>query len=430
MKKIIYFTLPFLIIYGNINAQNIEITPVKENISYTSLDSEGYYSFLIKDSLAYIIGTNDTYQNFLKLKLNGDTIIDKSYLIENEPYYDNSEIFSINDTIISSYSRSIIKYNENGEILDELNLTNTDVLFENNIWYVVGKYAVISGQSLSNLDTILNIDFGTGFSKVCISNSSILLGGYTNYSDIDGSEPYLLKLNNEHDTTWSKIYRDLNREYIENILEVEDGNLLLGLDNAILKVNSHGDTLWYKELDNSPSIETLLRINEDEYLVLTNLRYNYPHIKQAKLYRLSKDGKFIDEILLGDTSSTVYLNKAFDLVQVNKNTFMCVLITYNNNSTYNISMVEISFDIPNNIESTEKTSINFFPNPVKNYLNLVNCKDLIGNAQYSVIDGSGRVLLTKELDNNQIDMSSFQRGIYFIQIGNNDKIQSIKVLKD
>lgn len=87
----------------------------------------------------------------------------------------------------------------------------------------------------------------------------------------------------------------------------------------------------------------------------------------------------------------------------------------------------VGSDCSLNISEAPKTKINVYPNPVQDFLhlNLPNAVNTI-----SLIDGSGRIILTKTCGNTAIlDLSKYKRGIYYVLVRNPDKTLTIKILK-
>jgi hypothetical protein len=75
------------------------------------------------------------------------------------------------------------------------------------------------------------------------------------------------------------------------------------------------------------------------------------------------------------------------------------------NTTFNCTTV---YD-----ESFQKTEISIYPNPATN---IIQIDGLCTNAIVDVYDISGKLLLTKQLISNQIDISSLAKGLYFIKL--------------
>ena len=63
--------------------------------------------------------------------------------------------------------------------------------------------------------------------------------------------------------------------------------------------------------------------------------------------------------------------------------------------------------------------LDIFPNPVTDILHLRSEKDLIG-AEISIMDFHGKVLLQKDITSLEIDLSSFEKGIYFLEINDTE----------
>ncbi|MEA4937309.1 MAG: leucine-rich repeat domain-containing protein, partial [Paludibacter sp.] len=98
-------------------------------------------------------------------------------------------------------------------------------------------------------------------------------------------------------------------------------------------------------------------------------------------------------------------------------------------TAFNISpwneMKNIEEYSPTALPSVEgKTGIRIYPNPVQNELFV---RDLIGdNVQFSIIDLTGKQIVTGKLFNNKsIDISSLSEGIYFLKVKN----EAFKIVK-
>ncbi len=70
--------------------------------------------------------------------------------------------------------------------------------------------------------------------------------------------------------------------------------------------------------------------------------------------------------------------------------------------------------------------INLYPNPTNGILYFSNSNKSI---LVTIYDFQGKLLLSKMLDNNTIDISGFQNGIYFLKSVNSDKVTITKVIK-
>lgn len=91
-----------------------------------------------------------------------------------------------------------------------------------------------------------------------------------------------------------------------------------------------------------------------------------------------------------------------------------------------------------NIETNtdSKSTINIFPNPFRSELNVEYESDMFGDAQISCYDSHGKRIeyfdmnhRVKGLNKMKINTLNWPSGIYYVQISNAEKTQTLKVLK-
>ncbi len=79
-----------------------------------------------------------------------------------------------------------------------------------------------------------------------------------------------------------------------------------------------------------------------------------------------------------------------------------------------------------NISAMQK-DLTVFPNPVSSVINI----DAENSSVLQITDMTGKIIITKVLENNnQIDMSDYKAGVYFFVISNDQKVETIKVVKN
>ena len=76
------------------------------------------------------------------------------------------------------------------------------------------------------------------------------------------------------------------------------------------------------------------------------------------------------------------------------------------------------------IDETSKLSFNVFPIPAQNEIQITGTEGMI-----SITDMSGKVLITKELNNNAVDVSALCAGSYIISVANNGKVGKQLLIK-
>lgn len=84
-------------------------------------------------------------------------------------------------------------------------------------------------------------------------------------------------------------------------------------------------------------------------------------------------------------------------------------------------------------ENNSILNVNFYPNPVNNFINLVSDKDLI-NAQINILDLSGRIVKQYQVNTtnsvvNSIDVNDLTNGVYLLQLNNNGELNNFRFIK-
>lgn len=89
------------------------------------------------------------------------------------------------------------------------------------------------------------------------------------------------------------------------------------------------------------------------------------------------------------------------------------------------------FEIPVNIKDIRTNSISIFPNPVKNEL-LIKGKSTLKNTSISIVNLQGQQIFTTRIDQEElrIDVSFLKKGIYFLQVIGDYKLEVKKFIKE
>jgi hypothetical protein len=174
--------------------------------------------------------------------------------------------------------------------------------FDNNL--LIGGYY---GSNISALKIARNgklvwrNDVNAGYKSLVFSiaetaDHSIFLCGSTSRHLASTQEDILLvKLNQAGDTIWTRTYGGSELEYGYNMIATSDGNLLIAAstksfgdpygDLYLLKLNTNGDTLWTKTYPDQGEEQPyhLLETRNGEYLLTAT---NKDNATQAELYML------------------------------------------------------------------------------------------------------------------------------------------------
>lgn len=80
------------------------------------------------------------------------------------------------------------------------------------------------------------------------------------------------------------------------------------------------------------------------------------------------------------------------------------------------------------LKEIKNPNITLYPNPVREYLNINGLET--SNKPIQVLDITGKVILEEKPEQNQINLSQFSPGIYFLKIETNDAYEIKKIIKE
>ena len=88
-----------------------------------------------------------------------------------------------------------------------------------------------------------------------------------------------------------------------------------------------------------------------------------------------------------------------------------------------------AYDASLTTDSNENSNFNYYPNPVKNILNLNNNQEI---TQISIFNFLGQEVLTKSLNatNANLDLSNLVKGVYLVKVLANQQIKTFRVIKE
>lgn len=123
--------------------------------------------------------------------------------------------------------------------------------------------------------------YGESQEIINLSNSDILLIGYTTDAPVGGSDVIVARADVNGDTLWQYTYGTAFDDEAGSTMELSDGSILvahksvntstLSMDIGVFKLDANGDLLWSKRLNTTPLSITpsgfkLLEINGEQYL--------------------------------------------------------------------------------------------------------------------------------------------------------------------
>ncbi|MGB9721013.1 MAG: T9SS type A sorting domain-containing protein [bacterium] len=169
----------------------------------------------------YLIKT-DANGDTLWTRVFGDTLLVDDYGLSVKQTYDGGYIICGCSGLHPQFDLYLVKTNNNGDVL----------------W--ARKYGG-SGQEI-------------GYS-IIESNGNYIVAGYTNSYGPNPSNYYLLKIGQNGDTIWTKVYDGGGDEHAYSIQNTSDGGYIIagftwqpvyGDDFYLVKINANGDSIWTK----------------------------------------------------------------------------------------------------------------------------------------------------------------------------------------
>ena len=78
------------------------------------------------------------------------------------------------------------------------------------------------------------------------------------------------------------------------------------------------------------------------------------------------------------------------------------------------------------MDELNKVNLSVYPNPTNNHIS-VQIDKIQTNMNYKIIDQFGRIILESRFDGieNEVDLSDFHSGIYFLKVEGSNEIKKI-----
>ena len=75
------------------------------------------------------------------------------------------------------------------------------------------------------------------------------------------------------------------------------------------------------------------------------------------------------------------------------------------------------------------TDLEIYPNPSSDYIFIKSNKNNSSNYVVNLSDAAGKLMFSKAVNSNKIDIKSLAKGIYFLTIKTERRIKSFKIVK-
>jgi hypothetical protein len=256
---------------------------------------DGYLNYsvsstvLSNDGNVLICGNNEDFVSVIKTSVQGNLFWRKDYSIESSSYAFSLVQTENQDIFICGWTR--LNYADAKEDIFLLKVNSKG----DSIWM-----KTFGGKGFDYADCIIST-----------SDGNLLIAGRSEISSAESySDIYLIKLNYNGEIIWEKTYSDPGSEIPSHILETDGEYLITGnnqeneMDQVnqiyFLKVDNDGNKLWnkiYGANDWKWGYKTIETSN-GAYLTCGNLTSN--GYNQVLIFRTDKNGNFMNEVTYGE----------------------------------------------------------------------------------------------------------------------------------
>lgn len=461
MKQVLFSLITIVSINAIAQNQSIEWTKKIDESIFNQLEFTKIYqsqtnkSFYFNQFYSERFGPDGNpvqYSILTKVSVNGNLEWTKKQ--DNLRYLDfaitNNELFTLSTPLNqnSSQNFNIYRYNLDGHLISSLpiNVTNditlTSLVLTNDNSYLLAGQKVDSqyekvkvylmklnkkGQKV--WEKIIGDADDNAITSISSSkNGDIFFSGYIyNSSQVNPTNlEWTVKLSNKGDIIWSKVTAGIHPEINKVIVtESKDGGcitLSTALDGKaeVNKYDKNGDQQWIKSFDTGYSSVKFNPSNifEDNNKIVFGGIFESNNESKIEALYLDQNGNLLNNFTLGIKEPSYYMNAILS------NTFDEGLSILDKNYNGDINLSKIN----SKKQDQNIKNITIAPNPATDYINI---QPLSGKNTILIKNSIGKEVLkiesNKEKEN--INISKLQKGIYFISISGESKLENYLLMK-
>lgn len=268
--------------------------------------------------------------------------------------------------------------------------------------------------------------------------SYIIAGGKPDLTgDPAGRKAWLLKLNHQGDTIWTKSYNyygGSKQTYVEDLNLTTDGSFIATgyiINNSLpakndlwlLKTDSLGNTCTI----NPPTYEgcweylctninSQITADVDTVYITEGASVQFGTVSN---FGTSWQWNFGDSIISTEQyPQHSYTSTGIKTVQLITNNDYC------SDTAYYTITVFLDVGINSDIEDTRNVRFTIYPNPTRNELQVINYELQVASYKFVLLDMFGKEVLTKEINSKKqkIDISNLKQGVYLCKILENNTV--------
>jgi hypothetical protein len=169
-------------------------------------------------------------------------------------------------------------------------------------------------------------DFGTALCPV--DNGGFVVTGWTESYGGGSDDIYLLRLDDNGDTLWTRTYGDQNQDYGEGVIQNHEGNYMVcgviqDADEAmsrifLFQVDANGDSVWLQTYDDGFAYD-VAQADDNGYVLAGSHFYSFPD-RNAYVLRTDINGLALWEKSFGDDAN----DGGYEVIQTGDGGFLMV----------------------------------------------------------------------------------------------------------
>lgn len=177
----------------------------------------------------------------------------------------------------------------------------------------------------------------------------------------------------------------------------------------------NGTTMTLNTTDN-PSVQGLVFRSGASTTGLVNVMFATSTYGSGKVCALGDSS--VPDDGTGDTGDSLYNGYTVDANGNHKPLLLNATVWLATNSALSV----------NDLAKSE-ADVEIFPNPSSDYIYIKNNKGNNSNYTVNISDASGKLVFSKAINSNQIDIKSLQKGLYYLSVKTETGLKNFKIIK-
>ncbi len=306
------------------------------------------------------------------------------------------------------------------------------IINNNNEIYVLADKYLNYDPTLVKLDTLGNVIFNKSYNApfmygkssrgiIALEDSTLILAGYGNISSA-GKDKWMIRIKDNGDTLFSKVLTNNGDGWVTSICKAYDNSFYIA-GNDLNRFDFNGNFISKRYEPEYGTIMSMAQTLDSNYVLVSSINWNFALTKIDTMGNVLWSKQFDNNGLI-DVPTKVIATKdggyaicggSQAAIGGEPNSILVIKTDGNGDIQYATGYEDIIIN---------KDSVQAYPNPFTNYLNLKG-KDIISS---KLIDARGQIIVDNFKD-SRLNTDNLPVGTYHLIIQTKSKVESKKVLK-